>query len=89
MKTAATHTTTLFLDLQIEIEYAYDPGEREVRYYRNGDGHPGSPPSVEITKIYIEGDETKTDISKLLPVEEFNQLQADVLEDHDPEGDCE
>lgn len=34
--------------------YTYTPAEPEVRYYRDGSGHPGSDAEVEISKIEID-----------------------------------
>jgi hypothetical protein len=43
-----TETITITLELEVEVEVCISPGEREVRYDRNGEGHPGSDPEVEI-----------------------------------------
>lgn len=51
--------------IQLEIEGTYNPGEPEVRYYRDGSGHPGSPayfddiistthPDIELTEEEME-----------------------------------
>lgn len=37
--------------LELEIDYVIYPGEPMVRYTRNGDGYPGSPPECEIHKV--------------------------------------
>jgi len=49
-----------FLTLEIEIEFDYQPEEKEVRTLSNGDpGYPGYPASVEVSNVYIG----KTDIT--------------------------
>jgi hypothetical protein len=49
--------------LEVEIEYAYTPGEPMVRYYPDGSGYPGSPPEAELLSVYVErwdvGDERR------------------------------
>lgn len=42
-------------DLEVALEYEFDPGEKEVRYYRDGSGHPGSPPMVIALGVWIAG----------------------------------
>lgn len=39
----------------IEIEYQFDCGDREVTYYRDGSGYPGSEPSVNIVSFTFKG----------------------------------
>ena len=39
--------------LEVEILFDYQPGERMVLYYPNGDGYPGSPSSVEFISAYV------------------------------------
>ena len=39
------------VEVDFEVEYDVDTGEKMIRYTRNGDGYPGSPPSAEITNI--------------------------------------
>ena len=46
-------------DVEVWIEYAYDEGEPEVRYYKDGSGHPGSPAFVEVTDVFINGQWTR------------------------------
>jgi len=47
-----------FLTLEIEVEFDYQPEEKEVRTLSNGDpGYPGYPASVEISNIYFKGDD--------------------------------
>lgn len=38
-------------DMWVEVEFDYQPGEPEVRYYRDGSGYPGSPPEITIEKV--------------------------------------
>jgi hypothetical protein len=41
--------------VEFDIEYDYQPAEKEVRYYSDGSGYPGCPESLEITDIRIGG----------------------------------
>ena len=43
-------------DVQVGLEYEFDPGEKEVRYYPDGSGHPGSPPYVQINAVWLGTD---------------------------------
>lgn len=43
--------------IEFTVHFDYQPEEKEVRYYANGDGYPGCPESVEITSIDYEGEE--------------------------------
>lgn len=40
-------------DVRFEVQVQWTQGEREVRYTRNGDGYPGSPPEVEVLTIDV------------------------------------
>jgi hypothetical protein len=33
--------------IEFVVEYWFTPGEKMVRYFRDGSGHPGSPPEIE------------------------------------------
>lgn len=35
------------VSLEVELEYDFTPGEKMVRYYRDGSGDPGCPPSAD------------------------------------------
>lgn len=37
----------------VEIKYSVDPGEKMVRYYPDGSGYPGSPPSIELERVTV------------------------------------
>lgn len=37
----------------IYVEFDADPGEPMVRYYPDGSGYPGSPPSIEPTLVQV------------------------------------
>lgn len=43
--------------VNFQVDYYYDKGEPMVMYYPDGSGHPGSPPSVEIEGVFLEGNE--------------------------------
>ena len=46
-----------FLTLEIEVEFDYQPEEKQVRYYPDGSGYPGCDAKVEISNIYFKGDD--------------------------------
>lgn len=71
MKSFSTHgTLSVILEeigfdssLEVDVSYDFDPGEKMVRYYRDGSGDPGCPPSAEWTSIKVTtwrvGEETR------------------------------
>ncbi len=56
MKNTLTAEITLpFQDIEVEVEYTYDPGEPDQMYDSNGDpGTPGYGPSIDIHHIWAE-----------------------------------
>lgn len=44
-----------FKELDIEVEYDYQPEEKEVRYYKDGSGYPGCAASLEVCNVWHEG----------------------------------
>lgn len=48
-------------ELKFQGSYNFSPGEKEVRYYKDGSGHPGCPPEFELYNFdctHIDGMET-------------------------------
>lgn len=66
-------------DVNISVDYDYDPGEDMVMYYPDGSGHPGSPPSVEINAIYAG----EIDIYELLGADMLDYIEQELLEMHE------
>jgi hypothetical protein len=57
MNMRGTFTVTIdFVCASLEccIEYEATPGERPIRYYRDGSGYPGSPDEVELVSVAVE-----------------------------------
>ena len=80
-------TTTL--ELEVEVEYSFEPGEAEVRYYKNGDGHPGYPDSVELEHVWLSRAITdkdgkmvldRLDIIDFLGASDIRALEEEMLE---------
>ncbi len=46
--------------LEMVVGVDADPGEPMVMYDRNGDGYPGSPPTIEITDVRVSSYTTET-----------------------------
>jgi hypothetical protein len=58
---------------EVEIEYDFSPGEKMVRYYPNGDGYPGSPPSVDLTDFNLISVSSPNEAITLIPnTEQYN-----------------
>jgi len=52
------------MSIEAAIFFDYQPGEPEVRYYADGSGYPGAPPTCEFIGICteaVEGDGYKVD----------------------------
>ena len=82
MKNILTAEITLpFQDIEVEVEYTYDPGEPDQWYDSNGDpGTPGYGPSIDIYYIWAEltndeGSSSIVDISDLAMVGEELELR--------------
>lgn len=45
----------IYKGIEFEVEYDYQPEEKEVRYYSDGSGYPGCPASLDITEITHKG----------------------------------
>ena len=39
-------------DVPLTVSYYHHAGEPMVMYYKDGSGHPGEPPSIEIQAVY-------------------------------------
>ena len=65
-------------DIDLNVEYYYNPGERMVMYFSDGTGHPGEPPSVEIQAVYA-GD---VDIYELLEADILDYIEQKLIELH-------
>lgn len=66
--------------INIGVDYYYDKGEDMVMYYPDLSGHPGSPPSVEIEGVYVDGE---TDIYELLSESVIDTIQEIILESYE------
>jgi hypothetical protein len=65
-------------DINLNVEYYYNPGERMVMYFNDGTGHPGEPPSAEIQAVYA-GD---VDIYELLEADILDYIEQKLIEIH-------
>ena len=74
--------TVIFEEIELEVEFDYQPEEPEERYDSNMTGYPGCPEEISITKIEFDG----RDLTWLLMFYEDEILEA--LEEQRPqEGD--
>ena len=62
-------------DINLNVEYYYNPGERMVMYYSDGTGHPGEPPSVEIQAVYAG----EVDIYELLTEDLLEYIEEQLI----------
>ena len=66
------------IELDVTIDFVYHPGEPMVRYYKNGDGHPGCEPWCEIEKVTVST--TGEDIADDLSEKEMLKLESICME---------
>lgn len=66
----------LFRGVEFEVSYHYHPGDRQVQYYPDGSGYPGSPPDIEIEKIEYMG----ADFTEVLG-DNIDEIESLVWED--------
>ena len=67
--------------LEFVVDYEYDKGEPMVMYYPDLSGHPGSPPSVEIYGVFLEGNEQ--DIYDALSEDCVSEIEQIILESYE------
>lgn len=68
-----------FYDMELSVDYEYDPGEEMVMYYSDGTGHPGSAPSVEIHDIFAN----ETSIYNVFDDRLISDLEERILETYE------
>jgi len=71
-----THLTVS--DVPLTVSYYNNPGEPMVMYYKDGSGHPGEPPSIEIQAIYAG----EIDIYELLDADMLYYIEQKLIEIH-------
>jgi len=74
-------------EFNLEIEYTYDPGEKMIRYYKDGSGSPGCPPSIEIESILIDICGTMVDITEQVDGDLLEKIQDHCLEEAQEDGE--
>ena len=73
---------TLKIDLEAEgvpltVEGFYSPEEKEVLYYLDGSGHPGSPAEFEIMEVKLQG--TYVDLFDLLSENIIQEIEEEAI----------
>ena len=48
-------TSVNYHGVEFDIEYDYQPAEKEVRYYSDGSGYPGCAESLDVNDVRIGG----------------------------------
>lgn len=72
------HTETItYRGVEMEVDFEYNPEEKEERYDHNMTGHPGSPESADVYEVRVNGG----DISLLLD-DQFDKIEERILEEH-------
>lgn len=69
----------------IEVEYSFDAGEQEVRYFRDGSGQPATPPSVDIVRFRFKGVDVTNLIWELAHSKVIDGLEMEIA-DHEENG---
>lgn len=50
-------TTIIYKEIELEIDFEYYSGSPMVMYYKDGTGHPGDDPEIEIQEILHKGED--------------------------------
>lgn len=64
----------------IEVEYSFDAGETEVRYFRDGSGQPATPPSVDIVRFTFKGVDITNLVWELVNARDIDELEMEIAE---------
>ena len=62
-------------DVPLTVSYYHNPGEPMVMYYKDGSGHPGEPPSIEIQAVYAGN----VDIYELLTEDLLEYIEGQLI----------
>ena len=65
-------------DVPLTVSYYHYAGEPMVMYYKDGSGHPGEPPSIEIQAVYAG----EIDIYELLDADMLDYIEQKLIEIH-------
>ena len=60
-------------DKTFDVNYDYEPEEKEVRYDSNMTGHPGSPAEVIINKVTYEGEDWTDFIFEFIGIDRIEE----------------
>ena len=81
-------TTTIGEDLNVEVSYDYDAGQKCIMHPAD-EAQEGIEPSVEITEVtlidvIVPTGDLSIDISDILSAQVIEQLEAEAFEDMEP-----
>ena len=65
-------------DVSLMVSYYHHAGEPATMYYKDGSGHPGEPPSIEIQAVYAG----EIDIYELLDADMLDYIEQKLIEKH-------
>jgi len=66
-------------DVLLNIEYEYTEGEPMVYNYGDGSGYPGSPASIELYTVSVNG----ADITDIISVSILDEIREKLLDYHE------
>ena len=66
-------------DVLLNIEYEYTEGEPMVDNYGDGSGYPGSPASIELYTVSVNG----ADITDIISVSILDEIREKLLDYHE------
>lgn len=65
--------TINFKGIDFDIEFDYQPEEKEVRYYSDGSGYPGCPASIDNISVYHKGTDFTEFISEIVGLDKIEE----------------
>lgn len=76
---SSINTTPLTVrEVPLTVSYYHHVGEPMVMYYKDGSGHPGEPPSIEVQAVYAG----EIDIYELLDADMLDYIEQKLIEIH-------
>jgi hypothetical protein len=82
-------STTLTIELEVEVDFEYTPGTEDVMYLPNGDpGYPGEAPELEVTRVYArtkQGKPALVDLINCLTDDDIRAIEDDIIENWEEE----
>jgi hypothetical protein len=68
--------------IDFEVEFDFQPEEKEVRYYSDGSGYPGCPASIDNINVSFKGTDFTDFMKETIGLDKVEELLWKRFEDH-------